>query len=134
MPEVHELPPHVHTQVRASRGEADPTASAPEHKRMTLLQRLATVGFGGGRKEETAQPSMPAEAPPLPMPMPAPAPEAAQRPAPSPAHAEYAKRPAPQGYRPAQGSLDAHGRAAPPQRSIEDEQLEIPAFLRRQAN
>ena len=142
MPEIHDLPPHVHGQVRASRGEAEaaPAASAPEQKRMTLLQRLATVGFGGGRKEEAAPAPLPAEAPPLPMPAPAaPAPvaatpEPAPRPAPSPAHAEYAKRPAAQGYRPAQGSLDQHGRAVPPQRSIEEEQLEIPAFLRRQAN
>jgi cell division protein FtsZ len=137
MPEIHDLPAHVHSQVRASRGEADPApaASAPEQKRMTLLQRLATVGFGGGRKEEAASAPMPAEPPPLPIPAPAAlAPEPAPRPAPSPAHAEYAKRPAAQGYRPAQGSLDQHGRAVPPQRSLEEEQLEIPAFLRRQAN
>jgi cell division protein FtsZ len=45
-------------------------------------------------------------------------------------HAEYAKqRPAaPQGYRPAQAPM------APAPRSMEDDQLEIPAFLRRQAN
>jgi cell division protein FtsZ len=59
--------------------------------------------------------------------------DTAQRPAPSPAHAEYAKRSTAQAYRPVQGSLDPHGRTAPP-RSVEDEQLEIPAFLRRQAN
>ena len=53
---------------------------------------------------------------------------------PSPVHAEYAKRPLAQGYRPAQGSLDAQGRVAPATRSLEDDQLEIPAFLRRQAN
>jgi cell division protein FtsZ len=53
----------------------------------------------------------------------------------SPVHAEYAKRPAPpQGYRPTQGQLDPQGRVTPPQRSSEDDQLEIPAFLRRQAN
>ena len=130
MPRIDELPPHMHGQIRASRGDAEPAAAAPEQKRMTLLQRLATVGFGG-RKEETAAPSAPAEVPPLAV-APA-APEPVQR-QPSPVHAEYAKRPAPQGYRPAQGSLDAQGRVTPPQRSIEDEQLEIPAFLRRQAN
>jgi cell division protein FtsZ len=130
MPRIDELPPHMHGQIRASRGDAEPAAAAPEQKRMTLLQRLATVGFGG-RKEETAAPAAPAEVPPLAV-APA-APEPVQR-QPSPAHAEYAKRPAPQGYRPAQGSLDAQGRVTPPQRSIEDEQLEIPAFLRRQAN
>jgi cell division protein FtsZ len=50
-------------------------------------------------------------------------------------HAEYAKRPAANhGYRPAQGSLDPQGRVSPAPRAVEDEQLEIPAFLRRQAN
>ena len=52
----------------------------------------------------------------------------------SPVHAEYTKRPtAPQGYRPAQGHLDPQGRMAPA-RNAEDDQLEIPAFLRRQSS
>jgi cell division protein FtsZ len=66
-----------------------------------------------------------------------PAPEPA-RPQASAIHAEYAKRPAAQpqpGYRPAQGQLDPQGRAAPAApRAYEDDQLEIPAFLRRQSN
>ncbi|MGB6790529.1 MAG: cell division protein FtsZ, partial [Pseudolabrys sp.] len=40
---------------------------------------------------------------------------------------EYARRTAPQG-------LDPHGRSAPVHNSQEDDQLDIPAFLRRQAN
>jgi cell division protein FtsZ len=36
-------------------------------------------------------------------------------------------------YRPAEGNLDPHGRPQPASRAVEDE-LEIPAFLRRQAN
>ena len=47
---------------------------------------------------------------------------------------EYARRtgqPVPQA--PHQG-LDMHGRPAPVNNSQEDDQLEIPAFLRRQAN
>ena len=40
---------------------------------------------------------------------------------------EYARRPAPQG-------LDQHGRQAPVHNSSEEDQLDIPAFLRRQAN
>ena len=40
---------------------------------------------------------------------------------------EYAKRSMPQG-------LDIHGRQAPVQKPVDDDQLEIPAFLRRQAN
>jgi cell division protein FtsZ len=132
MPRIDELPVPAQAQIRASRGELEPGAPAPEQKRMTLLQRLATVGFGA-RKEDA--PAAPAEAAPTAPAAPAVAPAAEPRAAMSAVHAEYAKRPAtPQGYRPAQGSLDAQGRIAVPQRSIEDEQLEIPAFLRRQAN
>jgi cell division protein FtsZ len=40
---------------------------------------------------------------------------------------EYAKRPMPQG-------LDHHGRQAPVHNHSEEDQLDIPAFLRRQAN
>jgi cell division protein FtsZ len=40
---------------------------------------------------------------------------------------EYAKRAAPQG-------LDQHGRQAPVHNRSEEDQLDIPAFLRRQAN
>ena len=61
--------------------------------------------------------------------------QAPHRPAVSSVHAEYTKRQAaPQGYRPAQGNLDNQGRSPAPQRNLEDDQLEIPAFLRRQAN
>ena len=46
---------------------------------------------------------------------------------------EYAKRPQPAPSAP-QG-LDIHGRPAlPVQKPVDDDQLEIPAFLRRQAN
>jgi cell division protein FtsZ len=41
----------------------------------------------------------------------------------------------PQLYAPRRGQLDEHGRmAAQPRAAHEDDQLEIPAFLRRQAN
>ena len=40
---------------------------------------------------------------------------------------DYAKRAAPQG-------LDQHGRQAPVHNRSEEDQLDIPAFLRRQAN
>ena len=49
-----------------------------------------------------------------------------QEPRPEPV-SEYAKRPAPQG-------LDQHGRQAPVHNRSEEDQLDIPAFLRRQAN
>ncbi len=168
MPRVDELPVPAQNQIRAHH-EA-------EGKRPSLLQRLATVGFG--RREENQQPvhghdhgheygheygrdhghqpepaprqehsahagGMPATAPSAPAQAPRqaaaqlqPQPPAQRPAAPgmSPAHAEFAKRPAaPQGYRPAQGQLDAHGRGQAPARSLDDDQLEIPAFLRRQA-
>jgi cell division protein FtsZ len=62
-----------------------------------------------------------------------------QRPAPRPANpslenrgpvSDYAPR-APQGH--PQG-LDMHGRPAPVNNPADDDQLDIPAFLRRQAN
>jgi cell division protein FtsZ len=46
MPRVDELPVPAQNQIRASRGEVDPA----QDKRRSLLQRLATVGFG--RKDE----------------------------------------------------------------------------------
>jgi cell division protein FtsZ len=48
--------------------------------------------------------------------------------------APRAPLPAAPQYRPAQGGLDAQGRIAPQSRMMDDDQLEIPAFLRRQAN
>ncbi|KQP18876.1 cell division protein FtsZ [Methylobacterium sp. Leaf100] len=123
MPQIQDLPMPAQAQLRASRGE-EPAEPAADTKRMTLLRRLATVGFGGRREE--------AEAAPVPVPVRAPA-----SPVP-PAPADYAKRapaPAAQGYRPAQGNLDPQGRVQAPQaRMMDDDQLEIPAFLRRQAN
>ncbi|HRJ70269.1 MAG TPA: cell division protein FtsZ, partial [Beijerinckiaceae bacterium] len=93
-----------------------------ETRRMTLMQRLAAVGLG--RREESRSPEAQAPvAPPQTVPI---------QPAPSATHAEYGRRPvAPQGYRPAAGQLDSHGRVANQAGASADEQLEIPAFLRR---
>ncbi|KAF0232303.1 MAG: cell division protein [Beijerinckiaceae bacterium] len=127
MPTMDEFPRPGQAVLQASRQEAVAAPPAPEQKRMTLMQRLAAVGLGGRREEEMpAQPRSPE--PPM-------APEAPM--APSATHEMYARRapqpaaPAPV-YRPAQGALDPHGRVAAPQRNLEDDQLEIPAFLRRQ--
>jgi cell division protein FtsZ len=131
MPRVDELPVPAQNEIRASRGETTDQAN-PEKTRKSLLQRLASVGLGR-REEEPSE----AQAPERP-PMHAPAPPSAERSAPPAPNrvqepvSEYARRstnprPAPQG-------LDLHGRPAPVNTSIEDDQLEIPAFLRRQAN
>jgi cell division protein FtsZ len=91
---------------------------------MSLLQRLAAVGLGR-RDEEEEVPASPRSAPQLP---PAAAERLPGRPAPrSEPVSEYAKRQAPQG-------LDQHGRQAPVHNRGEEDQLDIPAFLRRQAN
>jgi len=66
------------------------------------------------------------KAPPLP-PLPRPAEPRAPE-----SVSEYAKRAMPQRGNP-QG-LDQHGRPAPVNNSLDDDQLEIPAFLRRQAH
>ena len=131
MPRVEDLPAPGQAQLNAHRGAqpAPQPPSAVEQKRMSLMQRLASVGFGGRKDDELEQ--APAPAPVRQMPQ-APMPQAA---APSAAHAEYMRRPVQQqpASRPAQGQLDPHGRAAPT-RSSEEDHLEIPAFLRRQAN
>ena len=109
MPRLDELPIPAQNQLRQR--EAQYADHHPEKKRATLLQRLAAVGLG--RREEDAE-----------------------------AHHEPAmnRQPEPQprnvregAYRPAKGNLDPHGRQQQPARGMEDE-LEIPAFLRRQAN
>ncbi|MGZ3306767.1 MAG: hypothetical protein ACXU8U_12980 [Asticcacaulis sp.] len=122
MPRIDELPLPAQNEIRAQRGELDD--DHPEKRRMTLMQRLASVGLG--RRAEGDAPVAP--------PMPRPARPIPQRPAarhpegrPSEPVSEYARRAAPQG-------LDPHGRAAPVHNSAEEDQLDIPAFLRRQAN
>ncbi|WCS27634.1 cell division protein FtsZ [Methylobacterium sp. NMS14P] len=133
MPQIHELPPIAQTQIMANRAAEE---AAPESKRTSLLRRLATVGFGGRREDmEGAPAARPASAA-------APQPHMAQPHMAQPHMAQPHVPPAPRApaapavpqYRPAQGNLDAQGRLAPQPRMMDDDQLEIPAFLRRQAN
>ena len=125
MPRVEDLPMPAQNQINAQRGaQAAPMApNAADQKRMSLMQRLASVGFG--RKDDEA-----ADPQPMPVRQAPPAPAIPQ--APSAAHAEYMRRPAAPAARPPQGQLDQLGRAAP-NRTSEEDHLEIPAFLRRQA-
>jgi len=150
MPSFEELPIPGQNEFRARRGEM-PEADHPEKRRLTLLQRLAAVGLGR-REEEPEQEQKPearapdpakrqvserqvserqvserqvserqaAERPPQRNPQRAPEPRGGDQPS------EFAKRSAPQG-------LDLHGRAMPIHHSGDDDQLDIPAFLRRQA-
>jgi cell division protein FtsZ len=126
MPSIEDLPPPGQQLVRAQQVPAE-AHHAQAEKRMTLMQRLAAVGLG--RKEEGPAQPAPMQpqrtVPPAPMPV--------QQPAPSASHAEYARRAPVQPQR-AAGNLDLHGRVANQPTQSPDEQLEIPAFLRRQAH
>ena len=132
MPRVEELPMPVQNQIRAQ--QAGTTGQQHEqHKRVSLLQRLATVGFG--RKDEAPEEAH-YEAPQV-------HPQQRQEPVMnqqqmSAVHAEYSRRPAQSqpapAYRPAQPQPGYEAPRAPAPRAAEEDQLEIPAFLRRQAN
>ncbi|MEW6254756.1 MAG: cell division protein FtsZ [Pseudomonadota bacterium] len=115
MPRVDELPMPAQNQIRAQRGEAP-----AEQKKMTLLQRLANVGMGRHADEpeptRAPQPTMRAPAPQQGRPQGRPDPVS-----------EFAKRPQ---ARPAAEVPTRHAQHP----GHEDDQLEIPAFLRRQAN
>jgi cell division protein FtsZ len=131
MPQIDDLPLPAQNQIRAHRGElaAEPH---PEAKRRSLLERLAS--FGISRQEGGSAPA------PAPRERQAPARPPAQQvyrqPQPNPVHAEYGKRaqhpPAP--TRIPQPAADTHGRGAYQSRALEEDQLEIPAFLRRQSS
>jgi cell division protein FtsZ len=126
MPRIDELPIPAQNEIRAKRGDLADNEH-PEKRRMTLLQRLASVGLG--RKDEEEPPARPAPRP-APQGFERPRPPAPPRPPesrPQDPVSDYARRPAPQG-------LDPHGRQTPVHNSYEDDQLDIPAFLRRQAN
>ncbi|MGX5844106.1 cell division protein FtsZ [Mesorhizobium sp. ArgA1] len=115
MPRVEDFPPVVKAEVEAKARPADHENSGP----MGLLKRL-TNGLTR-REEEPArlQPAQPRE------------PKLRQA---APEMRRLASQD-PQLYAPRRGQLDDQGRLTPQTRSAqEDDQLEIPAFLRRQAN
>jgi cell division protein FtsZ len=115
MPRVDELPMPAQNQIRASRGEAADHQSL-DQKRMSLLQRLAQVGLGKRDKEGEIE---------KPMVLKTPVEAAPERRSQEPV-SEYARRPA---GRP----LPQESAARMSRARIEEEELEIPAFLRRQA-
>jgi cell division protein FtsZ len=133
MPDIDEFPRPAQAELRAQRGEqAD--IDPPEKRKGGLLRRLAAVGLG--RRADDAEPESapanvrpvrssqprPGDRMPAPPPRPAMPPPAARGPEPV---SEYAKRAPHQ-------ALDPLGRQAPVHN--EEDQLDIPAFLRRQAN
>jgi cell division protein FtsZ len=129
MPRIDELPLPAQNEIRARRGELSQDHH-PEKRHKSLLQRLASVGLG--RREDASQ-SPPAPRAAAPLPSVAAGDRLPGRPVQRPHESrsepvsEYAKRPAPQG-------LDHHGRQSTVHNSVDQDQLDIPAFLRRQAN
>ena len=115
MPRVEDFPPVVQAELEAHAGHG---GAADERGPMGLLKRLAN-GLARREEEPRLQPAQPRE-PRL------------RQPAPE------ARRLAPQDsqlYAPRRGQLDDQGRPVVQQRAAhEEDQLEIPAFLRRQAN
>ena len=127
MPKFEDLPMPAQAEIRQARGEA--VEEHPQKSKLSLLQRLANVGLG--RRDEETEPPIAARASgPAMAPLPERKPQrsVAQQMANQDPVSEYAKRPAPQG-------LDVHGRPAPVAPTPQgDDHLDIPAFLRRQAN
>ena len=112
MPKVEDFPPVVQAEIDH---RSQPAASHVQEERgpMGLLKRITN---SLGRREEDVAPEMTS----------APAASSQQRRPLSPEASLYAPR---------RGNLDDQGRAVPQARMMqEDDQLEIPAFLRRQSN
>jgi cell division protein FtsZ len=144
MPKFDELPMPAQAEIRQARGDnrgdtradradsqvrSDVAEDDHPQKRMSLLQRLANVGLGRRDDEmeppvagRSGGPSMP------PLPDRKPQRSVSQQIAANEPVSEYARRSTPQG-------LDTHGRPAPVAPAPQgDDHLDIPAFLRRQAN
>src|ERR1041384_5475025 len=116
MPRIEDFPPHTQRALEGRQSREE-----DERGPLSLLRRLAGVGLG--RRDDVPAPreEPTAGTPP-------------NRPASATQPRSFAQRAAQiqRGGRPAQGNLDAQGRSAA-SRPQEDE-LEIPAFLRRQSN
>jgi len=111
MPKIEDFPPVVQAEIDHRAAQQPVSSHGEERGPMGLLKRLTS---SLGRHEE---------------------PQAAQE---AVAQAQQPRRPLSAEaslYAPRRGQLDDHGRANPQPRSLgEDDQLEIPAFLRRQSN
>lgn len=106
MPQIEEFPPIARKQIAAQQGRIENIANQASRKKPGIFERLASVGLGRGKEETvTARPTAPARAEP------------------SMAHAATS--------RPAQQQVQEHSAE---EETYEDDQLAIPAFLRRQAH
>jgi cell division protein FtsZ len=128
MPTFEELPLPGQNEYRARRGEPTDTEH-PEKRRLTLLQRLAAVGLGR-REDELDYKSDVRLAESRAAGLERPALGGHARPAESRSPDSIPDSPKRGG---SQGR-NVHGRATPVHSLPEDDQLDIPAFLRRHAN
>ncbi len=122
MPRVEDFPPLVKAEMDAQQNARAAAAEPVEDRGPMggLLKRL-TAGLSSRRDDEAGRqkPAAPRE------------PQFVQ----PQAESRRVAGPDAQLYAPRRGQLDDHGRLVPAQRPVnEDDQLEIPAFLRRQAN
>jgi cell division protein FtsZ len=108
MPAIDEFPPQVKRQIEAQQTRIESIADLAGKKKPGLFQRLASVGLG--RKEEQPEETGPRE------------------PSMSSQQSSYGVRPA----QPRPGAPMPSPQQA--ELNLDDDQLEIPAFLRRQAN
>lgn len=119
MPRVEDFPPMVQAEIQQA-GEEHVEYGEDDRRPMSLLRRLAS---GLGRRDEDAEGYEDDEHAHY-------VTEGGQ-----PMASEHAARPAAPQQRGVAGQLDPHGRPAPQaHHASDDDQLEIPAFLRRQAN
>jgi cell division protein FtsZ len=134
IPRVEDFPPVARRAMEAHQQPRQDADRGP----MSLLRRLASVGLGR-REDDPIGAGAPSRAPERVPPRSAAQPAQSQQ---RPAHAPVQPRPqvdrattAQDGlYRPRAGNLDPHGRPQPREGRPADDELEIPAFLRRQAN
>ena len=107
MPQIEEFPPIARKQIAAQQGRIENIANQASRKKPGIFERLASVGLGRGKEETvTARTTAPARAEPS-IAARAATPRSATQPAPEPVAEEEI---------------------------YEDDQLAIPAFLRRQAH
>ncbi|MDJ0512402.1 MAG: cell division protein FtsZ [Methyloceanibacter sp.] len=148
MPSVEELPRVAQQALQAKAGEGDSAGLNAQKKKVGFLERLASVGRGKKDEDAEMSPKMEPDFAPTPVagrPAPRPpAPPAAVAQAQAPqaqAPRSLTVQPMPSHQNPAPRRLEAQPRVAHAQaaavaqvESLGDDDLEIPAFLRRRAN
>lgn len=114
MPSIDELPPIAQRTIDASLNAGSPVAPM-ERQKKSLMERLTTAGFGR-RPEAGEMPQVPRQVAMEPV--------------------AYAQAPSVQQEQPRFQPVAQHTQQAPSSqpRMFEDDQMEIPAFLRRQSN